>query len=127
MISLINMIPNILSSETHPDSETCITVNPSNPLQIAASAFTLDPGNRPRAPIFVSNDGGETWMLNSIVPAVNSPGTTIDITLCFSPTTNNLYAGVLLNHNPRIHPVELNILRTDNYLGSNLMTVLHDR
>jgi len=37
---IVNIIPNFLSGETNQDSEPSLAVNPANPLQIAASAFT---------------------------------------------------------------------------------------
>src|SRR5581483_3089395 len=55
-VLVVNMIPRSLSGEEHQDSEPTIAVNPANPLQIAASAFTPDPAAGPRAPIFVSTD-----------------------------------------------------------------------
>src|SRR5437764_190829 len=60
MIRVVNMIPASLSSEIHQDSEPNISVNPSNPLQIAASAFTPDTAHPGKAPIYVSTDGGKT-------------------------------------------------------------------
>jgi len=126
------MIPKSLSGERNHDRETSLTVNPVNPSQIAASAFTLEPFGGRNAPIFVSNDGGNTWMLNSIVPALKSPGSTFDITLCFSPKTSHLYAGILLND--KVPPdfgndptTLLNILKTDNYMGNDIMTLLKER
>lgn len=118
-ISLINMIPKSLSSETNQDSEPDLTVNPSNTQQMAASAFTLDPSGGPNAPIFVSKDEGNTWALNSILP---SDTATSDITLCFGTSNNNLYAGILDRPDGR-----LKILRTSNFLGPSLMTELSAR
>ena len=69
MILVVNMIPQALSGETNQDSEPNLAVNHANPLQIAGSAFTPDPMGGENAPIFVSNDGGNTWLLNSIVPS----------------------------------------------------------
>lgn len=43
MIKVVNIIPRSLSGETNQDSEPNIAVNPANPLQIAASAFTPSP------------------------------------------------------------------------------------
>src|SRR5213080_5049925 len=83
-VLLVNMIPRSLSGETNQDSEPSIAVNPANPLQIAASAFTPDPLKGSFAPIYVSNDGGNTWTLNSIVPGNNRRTGTGDITLQFS-------------------------------------------
>src|SRR5437773_2691607 len=80
-VLVVNMIPKSLSGETHQDSEPTIAVNPVNPLQIAAAAFTPDPLKGSFAPIYVSNDGGNTWTLNSIVPGNNRRTGTGDITL----------------------------------------------
>ena len=122
-VRVVNMVPNILSGETNQDSEPSIAVNPANPAQIAASAFTPNPATAPptstSAPIYVSQDGGATWSLNPILPNVPSPDATADITLRFACTTNNFYAGIL---DPR--STDLNLLRTDNYLGATDMTVL---
>ena len=67
-VTVVNMIPQSLSNETFQDSEPNLAVNPANPLQIAGTAFTVDPAGGSNAPIFVSTDGGNTW---SEVPALN--------------------------------------------------------
>ena len=69
-VRVINMIPNGQSGETWQDSEPNIAVDPSDPSRIVASAFTRNPnlGNTTIAPIYISNDGGNTWQLNNIVP-----------------------------------------------------------
>src|SRR5215208_6914050 len=69
MIQVVNMVPKSNSDEVFQDSEPHIAVNPTNPQQIAASAFTPDPLRGPNAPIYVSTNGGLTWRLNSIVPS----------------------------------------------------------
>jgi len=84
---IVNIIPNSLSGETNQDSEPSLAVNPANPLQIAASAFTPDPMGGPNAPIYVSTDGGQTWVLNSIVPSRRITG---DISQNFSGTESRL-------------------------------------
>jgi hypothetical protein len=126
-VLIVNMIPKSLSSETNQDSEPTLAVNPANPLQIAASAFTPDPGGGDLAPIYVSTDGGNTWVLNSIVPSDSSQGSmTADITVAFSTSSNTLYAGIIrlpiVNNSTR-----LNILSTKNFLSSTKMKVLVDR
>lgn len=124
MIRVVNMIPRSLSGETNQDSEPNLAVNPANPLQIAGSSFTPDPGGGANAPIFVSNDGGDTWLLNSIVPSQTGSLTgTGDITVRFARTGDVLYAGILR----RPGGLRLNILRTDSFLGASTMTVLVDR
>src|SRR5258708_22367823 len=83
-VLVVNMIPQSLSGETNQDSEPTLAVNPTNPSQIAASAFTPDPGGGDFAPIYVSTDGGNTWILNSIVPSDSASGSmTADITVAF--------------------------------------------
>ncbi|HSH81372.1 MAG TPA: CARDB domain-containing protein [Herpetosiphonaceae bacterium] len=120
LISVVNMIPRSLSWETNQDSEPNLAVNPANPLEIAGSAFTPDPFGGPNAPIFVSTDGGNTWLLNSTVPS--DPGTG-DITLRFGGATGSLYTGIL--RLPGF--LRLNILRADNFAGPVTMAVLVDR
>ena len=126
-ILIVNMIPESLSFETNNDSEPNLAVNPANPLQMAASAFT--PASSGSAPIFVSNDGGQTWLLNAIVP---SDRMTADITLRFADTSNILYAGIIpqpfTQFDADQNPIpSLNVLRTDNFLGPTKMQVLLDR
>src|SRR5271168_3411234 len=120
-VLIVNMIPKSLSSETNQDSEPTLAVNPANPLQIAASAFTPDPGGGNLAPIYVSTDGGNTWVLNSIVPSDSASGSmTADITVAFSGSSNVLYAGIIrlpiVNNTTR-----LNILSTKDFLSSTKM------
>ena len=120
-VVVVNMIPKANSGETNQDSEPNLAVNPINPLLMAGSAFTPDPNGGPNAPIFVSKNGGHSWLMNTIVPSL--PGrATGDITVRFSESMN-LYAGIL-----RIPGgLRLNILRTNNFLGPSVMTVLLDR
>src|SRR5262252_5062531 len=122
-VFIVNMIPKSLSGETHQDSEPTIAVNPKNPLQIAASAFTPDPSHGPRAPIYVSIDGGNTWTLNSIVPSTVADGSaTADITVAFGTASNTLYAGIIRYPFPADR-TRLNILRTKDFQSAALMTV----
>jgi hypothetical protein len=121
MIRVVNMIPRALSGETNQDSEPNLAVNPANPRHLAASAFTPNPFGGANAPIFVSSDGGLTWLLNAIVPSV-SGAMTADITLRFAGMSNNLYAGIL-----RRPAIDLAMLRTADFLGAQTMTVLSTR
>src|SRR5215510_10571734 len=126
-VLVVNMIPRALSGESHQDSEPTIAVNPANPLQIAASAFTPDPGGGDLAPIFTSVDGGNTWTLKSIVPSSAADGSaTSDITVSFGTSSNRLYAGIIRVPFPPNRP-RLNILRTDDFQSSATMKVLVDR
>lgn len=125
-VQVVNMIPNSLSGETSQDSEPSLAVNPANPLQMAATAFTPDPLSGPLAPIYTTTDGGKSWALNLIVPGAGSgigvyiP--TADITLRFGGKSNVLYAGIL-----RADTLALNVLRTSNYLSPTTMSVLESR
>src|SRR5262245_19418164 len=124
MITVVNIIPKALSYETEQDSEPNLAVNPANPMQIVASAFTPNPDGHSNAPIFVSNDGGNTWVLNFIVP---SESVTFDITLRFSGSGTNLYASIIRYSAIHNDPPRLNILRTTNPTGATAMKVLVDR
>lgn len=121
-VAVINMIPFAQSAETGQDSEPNLSVNPNNLLQIAGSAFTLNPtGATTTAPIYVSTNGGSTWTLNNIVPSAN--GMTGDITVRFGGTTNRLYAGTLRGG----AGLTLNILRTTDFTAATQMTLLRSR
>jgi hypothetical protein len=122
-VLVVNIIPNSLSGETNNDSEPNLAVNPNNTNQMAASAFTPNPMGAGDAPIFVSSDGGNTWVLNAIVP---SEVITADITLRFGGGTNNLYAGIIPQPVVDDTP-SLNILRTKNFLDATPMAVLDKR
>ncbi len=119
MLRVVNMIPRSLSGETNQDSEPNLAVNPANVLQMAASAFTPNPAGAGNAPIYITTDGGETWLLSPIVP---SQVETADITLRFAATSNNLYSGVL-----RRPAIDLAVLRTPDVTSGAVMTVLGSR
>ena len=118
---IVNLITANQNDETNNDTEPNIAVNPANPNIMAASAFTSSPNRvRPdgtlicdtfpcpmiinpanyrhvymcdcRAPIYLSTDGGETWVLKDVLPSNN--GITHDITLAFSEA-GYLYAAIL--------------------------------
>ncbi|HSS75717.1 MAG TPA: sialidase family protein [Thermoanaerobaculia bacterium] len=122
-VKIVNMIPNSRSGETQQDSEPNLAVNPANPQQVAGSAFTPDPLSGPNAPIYVSVNAGDIWVLNSILPGNSALTGTGDVTLRFGGTSNNLYVGDLRGG----AGLRLNILRTANFTAPGLMTVLVDR
>jgi len=127
-VTVVNIIPRSLSGETNQDSEPNIAVNPQNPDQIVATAFTPDPAGGNLAPLFVSVDGGRTWTLNSIVPSSmpNREAITGDISVAFSPASNAFYAGILRFPAPQ-DDTRLSILRATDVSSSNEMEVLSDR
>jgi len=120
---LVNMIPKSLSFEVNQDSEPMIAVNPNNPDHIAGTAFTPDPMGGGVAPYFVSTDGGNTWVLNMVVPGGNQ---TSDIAVAFSGTDDRLYAGILRPDSPT-QDTRMNILRTGAFDEATHLEVLDDR
>jgi hypothetical protein len=121
MINVVNMIPASMSGTTGQNSEPNLAVNPANPTDMVATAFTRAPLGGAFAPIYVSTDGGNTWSLRMVVPGNGSVGTG-DITVGFATTGGVLYAGILNGANGR-----LQILRTSQFGSTAPMTVLVDR
>lgn len=122
-VFLINMIPKSLSAESNQDSEPHLSVNPTNPKQIVATAFTPDPGGGANAPIFVSGDNGNSWTLNSIVPSVAGSGTgTGDITTSLNRDASKLYAAIL-----RKPTGAQEFLRANSFNSPTPMTVMASR
>jgi len=119
--AVINMIPRSQSGETNQDSEPFLAVNPDNPQQMAGSAFTLDPDpSSDTAPIFVTEDKGETWRLSGIVPSARMTG---DITHASTGGIATLYAGIL--RRPGNHTFDA--LRTPDFTSPTIMTRLATR
>src|SRR5829696_5050285 len=142
MILVVNMIPKIASNESFQDSEPHLAVNPTNPQQIAASAFTPDPMGGPNAPIYVSTNGGLTWRLNPIVPSgagqffptgditTAAPGRRSDDDDDDDDGDDNgddngrrLYTGILRTPGSLL----FNALRTPDFLSPTIMSVLLSR
>jgi hypothetical protein len=122
-VLVVNMIPRSLSRETNQDSEPTIAVNPENPLEIAATAFTPDPMGGPEAPIYISTDGGNTWSLNAIVPSTAGSSTgTSDISVAFAGAGGMLYGGIL-----RDPTGNFETLRTPSFANPTPMTILGSR
>ncbi len=121
-IKVVNTIPNSLSGETWQDSEPFLAVHPSDPQILSASAFTRNPGASASgtAPIFISQDGGDSWTLQNIVP---SEVMTSDITHAFDANGGDLYGGILR----RPGSLLLNALFTTDLLSPVTMTVQTSR
>jgi hypothetical protein len=126
MIKVVNMIPSSLSGEVNQDSQPNLSVNPDNPLQLAATAFTPDPGGGSNAPIYVSTDGGDSWQLKAIVPQGNTGSGTGDITIRFATKGNALYAGDLRGD---VAPpnTQMEALRADYFTAATVMKQLESR
>lgn len=117
-ITLVNIIPEAMSGETHQDSEPNLAVKPGNTQHIAASAFTRNPAGFGNAPIFVSSDGGNGW---SACATVQSDVQTGDITLRFTDSSERLYAGILRLPGG----LRLNIQSTDDFLDCGALMNVH--
>src|SRR5712691_3104556 len=96
-IKVVDVIPASLSGETNQDSEPFLAVQSVNPQIMVASAFTPNPfSTSGNAPVYISEDGGNTWVLSAITPVQRM---TCDITHAM-PTGENhprgdLHAGTL--------------------------------
>ena len=121
-IKVINMVPRTLSGETNQDSEPFLAVHPTNADQMSASAFTPNPGGEVSgtAPMYVTEDGGDTWRLQNIVPSELITG---DITHAFDSNSGDLYSGILR----RPGGLLLNALLTNDFLSPMTMTVQNER
>ncbi len=134
VITLVNMIPNDHSGmglddregEISQDSEPSLAVDAANPLQIAGTAFTPGAAGG-NAPIYVSVDGGMTWMLNPIIPAPGGSASTFDQTLRFAGAGNNLYASTIRDDSPVPFGTIVNFLRSNNFTNAAIMTELDHR
>lgn len=131
-VTVVNMIPRTLSDEHNQDSEPNIAVNPANPAQIAASAFTPGVGFCPanHAPIFISTDSGDFWQLRCTVPTEHPQQQTYDITLAFGGSGETLYAGVIPKVDPGVlwFPARpwMDVLRTTDYASATPMASIRE-
>ena len=123
-VLVVNMIPRSLSAETNQDSEPMLAVDPTNVNNIVGTAFTPDPLGGPRAPIFISSDGGRSWTLNSTLAGGRM---TSDVTVAFSGRANRLFAGILRQDSPVQNQTRMSILRADNFSDPAPMEVIDDR
>lgn len=122
-VTVVNMVPPSRSGEYNHDSEPTLTINPRNPMQFAASAFTWDnltggPMLGALAPIWISTDGGMQWDLVNIVPTVRgSSRPTNDITLHFSATESgsNSFLYVAYIDPGAFNTPQIRVYRTGNY------------
>jgi hypothetical protein len=125
MVLVVNIIPATWSDDINQDSEPGLSINPANPSEMVATAFTLDnpagePMVGPLAPTFYSNDGGQTWTLSKIVPSsVSSSWPTGDITIRYGGLSGVLYAGILTPS------TDLNILRSPDIMTPMTKLLYH--
>jgi hypothetical protein len=122
---VVDLIPASLSGETNQDSEPFLAVQAANPQIMVASAFTPNPiSNTGNAPLYVSEDSGDTWVLNAITPVQRM---TCDITHAISVGENHprgdLHAGTLAC----AASVTLNESESDDVTSSAVMNVQSSR
>jgi hypothetical protein len=96
-VKVVDLIPASLSGENNQDSEPFLAVQMANPQVMVASAFTPNPiSSTGNAPVYVSEDAGNTWVLSAITPVQRM---TCDITHAMSIGENHprgdLHAGTL--------------------------------
>jgi hypothetical protein len=94
---VVDLIPASLSGESNQDSEPFLAVQVAKPQVMVASAFTPNPiSSTGNAPVYVSEDGGDTWVISAITPVQRM---TCDITHAMSTGENHprgdLHAGTL--------------------------------
>jgi hypothetical protein len=124
IITVVNIIPNPSSGESNGDSEANLAVNPENPLEMAATAFTPSPNlGSSNSPVFYSNDGGLTWALKDLIGVTPVR----DQTLRFASQGGTLYGGVLWGTGNNIAFINFDILRTNDFSGATTMTQLAQR
>ena len=116
-IRVVDLIPASLSGETWQDAEPFLALYASNPRLMAASAFTPNPGGSASAtaPIFVSDDGGDSWTLRNTLP---SESMTADITHAVGGTPPVLYAGIM-----KVPGFPLNELKANDFFSPATMTL----
>src|SRR6266853_1784019 len=120
-VRVVDLIPVSLSGETWQDAEPFLALYASNAQLMAASAFTPNPGGSASgtAPIFVSNDGGDSWTLRNTLP---SEGMTADITHAVGATPPVLYSGIL-----KVPGVPLNELKASDFFSPATMALQASR
>jgi len=124
IVSVVNIIPHLSSGETNQDSEPNLAVNPANPQEMVATAFTPSPNlSTTKSPVFYSNDGGNTWALIDIIP-----GTPVrDQTTRFATESGFLYGGVLWGFGSSTATITYGILSTNDFSGTVPMSILASR
>src|SRR3989442_4168734 len=114
---VVDLIPVSLSGETWQDAEPFLALYALTRRLVAASAFTRNPGGSASAtaPIFVSDDGGDSWTLRNTVP---SQAMTADITHAVGGNPPILYAGIL-----KVPDFPLNELKANDFFSPATMTL----
>ncbi|MER7540524.1 hypothetical protein ABTX77_37990 [Streptomyces sp. NPDC097704] len=126
-LKIVNITPVALSGNRTQDAEPDLAVNPEHPNEVVATAFTPDPMGGSLAPIYVSTDGGDTWILRSIVPGGTPTLGTGDISVSFASKGGTLYAGILNAKASLQDILRMQILRSPGISSTAPMEVLVSR
>lgn len=120
-VTVVDMMPQQQSDESWQDSEPNLSVDPTNPQQIAGTAFTPCPVASPNNPVYSSQDGGQTWNLACMLPA---GGKVYDQTIRFDGS-GHLYCAFLHNDpDPKFQSgIRMSVSRTDGL--NNLVTIFN--
>ena len=113
--TIVNVVPQSHSNETHQDAEPSIGVNQADPTQIVISAFTPPDPGQTNGPVYYSEDGGSTWNVSFIVPG----GEPNDQTFKFASRSNQFYGAELTDGT-----TDLNVLDTTDPFVPGTMTSL---
>ncbi|MCG0063815.1 MULTISPECIES: hypothetical protein [Streptomyces] len=126
-LTIVNITPVALSGDRTQDAEPSLAVNPQHPEEIVATAFTPDPMGGPLAPVYVSTDGGNTWVMRSIVPGGTAQLGTGDISVGFGSEGGALYAGILNAEASLRDILRMQILRSPDIASAAPMELLVSR
>jgi hypothetical protein len=72
-VTLVNIVPAAASGESFQQSEASLAVDPKNLNRMAIATMTNDVAGGEYAPIYVSLNGGSSWALMSVIPALLTP------------------------------------------------------
>jgi hypothetical protein len=96
VFKVVNMIPRTLAGDSIENSEPFVSAHPTEKGAFVATAFASGGTWCPlglRAPIFVSNDDGDTWSLACIIPRAATNHYPLDMTVRFNATGTSLVVG----------------------------------
>ncbi|MGW2486426.1 hypothetical protein ACWCV9_04295 [Streptomyces sp. NPDC001606] len=126
-LKVVDITPAALSGNRTQDSEPSLAVNPERPNEMVATALTPDPMGGPLAPVFVSTDGGNSWVMRSIVPGGTPDLGTGDISVGFATKGGVVYAGILNGAAAVQSITRLQILRSPDVSSMAPMEILVSR
>ncbi|UFR01025.1 hypothetical protein KBP30_07465 [Streptomyces sp. Go40/10] len=126
-LTVVDITPVALSGDRTQDAEPSIAVNPQNPQEIVVTAFTPDPMGGSLAPVYVSTDGGHTWVMRSVVPGGTARLGTGDISVGFASEGGALYAGILNAEASLQDILRMQILRSPDITTAASMELLVSR